>query len=210
MAVTAMAVETRPELVGKRFLCLALGEEARLERGESGRCWRGWRAGVIRAVSHRDSRNPDLAVRARTPLSLQPPAAPPLGVPPPHSVGLLLAPGSAGPTGGHSPLLRSWAGLPTYPAGVATSPRVASSVEAVIRLDLPAPARAVRPLSGWGSAAASPAVPRRPRRPHGKAGLRARRRACRWGWGRVARGGEGPASPSSVCKTLNSAKGLEI
>ncbi|XP_065778494.1 probable JmjC domain-containing histone demethylation protein 2C isoform X5 [Muntiacus reevesi] len=57
-----MAVETRPELVGKRFLCLALGEEARLERGESGRCWRGWRAGVIRAVSHRDSRNPDLAV----------------------------------------------------------------------------------------------------------------------------------------------------
>lgn len=62
LAVTAMAVETRPELVGKRFLCLALGEEARLERGESGRCWRGWRAGVIRAVSHRDSRNPDLAV----------------------------------------------------------------------------------------------------------------------------------------------------
>ena len=71
LAVTAMAVETRPELVGKRFLCLALGEEARLERGESGRCWRGWRAGVIRAVSHRDSRNPDLAVRARPPLSLQ-------------------------------------------------------------------------------------------------------------------------------------------
>ncbi|XP_036685550.1 probable JmjC domain-containing histone demethylation protein 2C isoform X3 [Balaenoptera musculus] len=57
-----MAVETRPELVGKRFLCLAVGEEAQPERGESGRCWRGWRAGVIRAVSHRDSRNPDLAV----------------------------------------------------------------------------------------------------------------------------------------------------
>ncbi|XP_032279790.1 probable JmjC domain-containing histone demethylation protein 2C isoform X1 [Phoca vitulina] len=57
----AMAVETRLELVGKRFLCVAVGEEARPERRESGRCLRGWRAGVIRAVSHRDSRNPDLA-----------------------------------------------------------------------------------------------------------------------------------------------------
>uniref|UniRef100_A0A7N9CFQ2 Probable JmjC domain-containing histone demethylation protein 2C n=1 Tax=Macaca fascicularis TaxID=9541 RepID=A0A7N9CFQ2_MACFA len=54
-----MAVETRPELVGKRFLCVAVSDEARPERWESGR---GWRAGVIRAVSHRDSRNPDLAV----------------------------------------------------------------------------------------------------------------------------------------------------
>ncbi|XP_075390372.1 putative JmjC domain-containing histone demethylation protein 2C isoform X5 [Tenrec ecaudatus] len=57
-----MAVETRPELVGKRFLCVAVGDEGRLERWERGRCWRGWRAGVIRAVSHRDRRNPDLAV----------------------------------------------------------------------------------------------------------------------------------------------------
>uniref|UniRef100_A0A8D1NHQ2 Probable JmjC domain-containing histone demethylation protein 2C n=1 Tax=Sus scrofa TaxID=9823 RepID=A0A8D1NHQ2_PIG len=57
-----MAVETRPELVGKRFLCVAVGEEVQPERRQSGRCWRGWRAGVIRAVSHRDSRNPDLAV----------------------------------------------------------------------------------------------------------------------------------------------------
>ncbi|XP_071456591.1 spermatogenesis-associated protein 31D3-like isoform X1 [Marmota flaviventris] len=56
-----MAVESRPELVGKRFLCVAIGEEVRPERGESGRCRRSWRAGVIRAVSHRDSRNPDLA-----------------------------------------------------------------------------------------------------------------------------------------------------
>ncbi|XP_064924659.1 probable JmjC domain-containing histone demethylation protein 2C isoform X8 [Columba livia] len=48
-----MAVETRPELVGKRFLCVG-GEEP----PESGR----WRAGVIRAVSQRDSRSPDLAV----------------------------------------------------------------------------------------------------------------------------------------------------
>lgn len=57
-----MAVETRAELVGKRFLCVAVGDEARSERWESGRGWRSWRAGVIRAVSHRDSRNPDLAV----------------------------------------------------------------------------------------------------------------------------------------------------
>lgn len=52
-----MAVETRPELVGKRFLCVGGGGE---EPPESGR----WRAGVIRAVSQRDSRSPDLAVRA--------------------------------------------------------------------------------------------------------------------------------------------------
>ncbi|XP_056351391.1 probable JmjC domain-containing histone demethylation protein 2C isoform X5 [Oenanthe melanoleuca] len=48
-----MAVETRPELVGKRFLCLG-GEEP----PESGR----WRAGIIRAVSQRNSHSPDLAV----------------------------------------------------------------------------------------------------------------------------------------------------
>ncbi|XP_021567035.1 probable JmjC domain-containing histone demethylation protein 2C isoform X2 [Carlito syrichta] len=57
-----MAVEPRPELVGKRFLCVAVGEEARPECWESGRSQRSWRAGVIRAVSHRDSRHPDLSV----------------------------------------------------------------------------------------------------------------------------------------------------
>ncbi|KAM9550693.1 putative JmjC domain-containing histone demethylation protein 2C isoform 3-T3 [Guaruba guarouba] len=51
----AVAVETRPELVGKRFLCVGVGGE---EPPESGR----WRAGVIRAVSQRDSHSPDLAV----------------------------------------------------------------------------------------------------------------------------------------------------
>ena len=51
----AVAVETRPELVGKRFLCVGGGGE---EPAESGR----WRAGVIRAVSQRDSHSPDLAV----------------------------------------------------------------------------------------------------------------------------------------------------
>ncbi|XP_053926942.1 probable JmjC domain-containing histone demethylation protein 2C isoform X2 [Cuculus canorus] len=45
-----MAGEARPELVGKRFVCEA--------RPDSGR----WRAGVIRAVSQRDSRSHDLAV----------------------------------------------------------------------------------------------------------------------------------------------------
>lgn len=58
----AAVVESRPELVGKRFLCVAAGEDARPERGQSG-SGRGWRAGVIRAVSHRDSGHPDLAVR---------------------------------------------------------------------------------------------------------------------------------------------------
>lgn len=53
-AAMAVAVETRPELVGKRFLCVGGGEEP----VESGR----WRAGVIRAVSQRDSHSPDLAV----------------------------------------------------------------------------------------------------------------------------------------------------
>lgn len=53
-AAMAVAVETRPELVGKRFLCVGGGEEP----AESGR----WRAGVIRAVSQRDSHSPDLAV----------------------------------------------------------------------------------------------------------------------------------------------------
>lgn len=72
-----MAVETRSELVGKRFLCVAVGEEARPERGESGRSWQGWRAGVIRAVSHRDSRSPDLAVREQHPSTYEPaPASP--------------------------------------------------------------------------------------------------------------------------------------
>ncbi|XP_074814958.1 putative JmjC domain-containing histone demethylation protein 2C isoform X3 [Natator depressus] len=51
-------VETRPELVGKRFLCVGGAEEEPPERWESGR----WRAGVIRAVSHRDSHSPELAV----------------------------------------------------------------------------------------------------------------------------------------------------
>ncbi|XP_030058985.1 putative JmjC domain-containing histone demethylation protein 2C [Microcaecilia unicolor] len=54
-----MAVEARPELVGKRFLCVVGGEELP-GLGDTGR--RAWRAGVIRAVTHRDNNNPELAV----------------------------------------------------------------------------------------------------------------------------------------------------
>eukprot|EP00063_Salmo_salar_P064996 XP_014039831.1 PREDICTED: probable JmjC domain-containing histone demethylation protein 2C [Salmo salar] len=54
----AMAVETRPELVGKRFLCVS-GDEP-LDLGDIGR-W-GWRAGVIRAVTHRDNNNSELTI----------------------------------------------------------------------------------------------------------------------------------------------------
>lgn len=89
VAARAMAVETRPELVGKRFLCVAAGDEARPERGESGRCWRSWRAGVIRAVSHRDSRDPDLAVSE--PAATRAPG------------GFPAAPGSTRAAGGHAP-----------------------------------------------------------------------------------------------------------
>ncbi|XP_072851273.1 putative JmjC domain-containing histone demethylation protein 2C isoform X2 [Pogona vitticeps] len=47
-------VESRPELVGKRFLCVGVGGD---EPPENGR----WRAGVIRTVSHRDSHSPELS-----------------------------------------------------------------------------------------------------------------------------------------------------
>ncbi|KAM4636089.1 putative JmjC domain-containing histone demethylation protein 2C isoform 2-T2 [Discoglossus pictus] len=58
-----MALEARPELVGKRFVCVVRGGEEPPELvdiGQIGR--RAWRAGVIRAVSHRDNQNPELAV----------------------------------------------------------------------------------------------------------------------------------------------------
>ena len=54
-----MAAEARPELVGKRLLCVS-GDEPP-GSGDIGR-W-PWRSGVIRAVSHRDNDNPDLTVR---------------------------------------------------------------------------------------------------------------------------------------------------
>ncbi|XP_018082816.1 probable JmjC domain-containing histone demethylation protein 2C isoform X2 [Xenopus laevis] len=59
-----MALGARPELVGKRFVCSVLGGgEEPPELGEIGQIGRwGWRAGVIRAVSHRDNDNPELTV----------------------------------------------------------------------------------------------------------------------------------------------------
>ncbi|MEQ2234457.1 putative JmjC domain-containing histone demethylation protein 2C [Ilyodon furcidens] len=51
-----MAVEARPELVGKRFLCVS-GDEPP-ENGDIVRL--PWRSGVIRAVSNGDSANSDL------------------------------------------------------------------------------------------------------------------------------------------------------
>lgn len=54
-----MAVEARPELVGKRFLCVGGDEPPELD--EISR-WL-WRSGVIRAVNHRDSDSSELAVR---------------------------------------------------------------------------------------------------------------------------------------------------
>ncbi|XP_075072431.1 putative JmjC domain-containing histone demethylation protein 2C isoform X2 [Mixophyes fleayi] len=58
-----MALGARPELVGKRFVCVVRGGEELPELGEIGQIGRwGWRAGVIRAVSHRDNSNPELAV----------------------------------------------------------------------------------------------------------------------------------------------------
>ncbi|KAG8552523.1 hypothetical protein GDO81_004562 [Engystomops pustulosus] len=58
-----MALGARPELVGKRFVCVVrAGGEEPPELGEIGLIGRwGWRAGVIRAVSHRDNNNPELA-----------------------------------------------------------------------------------------------------------------------------------------------------
>uniref|UniRef100_A0A8C5M3C5 Probable JmjC domain-containing histone demethylation protein 2C n=1 Tax=Leptobrachium leishanense TaxID=445787 RepID=A0A8C5M3C5_9ANUR len=58
-----MALGARPELVGKRFVCVVRGGEEPPELGEIGQIGRwAWRAGVIRAVSHRDNHNPELAV----------------------------------------------------------------------------------------------------------------------------------------------------
>lgn len=61
-----MAVEARPELVGKRFLCVS-GDEPP-EIGDIGR-W-PWRSGVIRAVNHRDSDTVDLTVKKSLTLSI--------------------------------------------------------------------------------------------------------------------------------------------
>ena len=53
-----MAVEARPELVGKRFLCVSGDQPPEMD--DIGR-W-PWRSGVIRAVNNRDSDNNELTV----------------------------------------------------------------------------------------------------------------------------------------------------
>ncbi|XP_059486049.1 lysine-specific demethylase 3A isoform X2 [Neocloeon triangulifer] len=58
-AETAVLFKFREELVGKRFLSLS-GGSGRLKTSRIGD-W-GWRAGVIRAASHRDTTNPELQV----------------------------------------------------------------------------------------------------------------------------------------------------
>ncbi|KAK3529463.1 hypothetical protein QTP70_031081, partial [Hemibagrus guttatus] len=60
-AAAGAPVEARPELVGKRFLCVS--GEAPPDLAEIAH-W-PWRVGVIRAVSHRDTDNPELTVRPR-------------------------------------------------------------------------------------------------------------------------------------------------
>lgn len=57
--VDIMAYKYREEIVGKRFL--SVSGFTKLKLGKIGE-W-GWRAGVIRAASHKDSSHPDLQVR---------------------------------------------------------------------------------------------------------------------------------------------------
>lgn len=56
-----MAYKCREEIVGKRFLSVSSG----LTKLKSGKYseW-GWRAGVVRAATHKDNNHPDLQVKA--------------------------------------------------------------------------------------------------------------------------------------------------
>lgn len=51
--------KTREEIVGKRFLCVSGSSKLKLSKINE---W-DWRAGVIRACSHNDSKHQDLQVR---------------------------------------------------------------------------------------------------------------------------------------------------
>lgn len=53
-----MALKYREEIVGKRFLCVNSSGKPKLSRISD---W-DWKAGVIRASSHRDIKNSDLSV----------------------------------------------------------------------------------------------------------------------------------------------------
>lgn len=54
-----MAYKYREEIVGKRFLSVSGFAKLKVNKISE---W-GWRAGVIRAASHRDNSNDDLQVR---------------------------------------------------------------------------------------------------------------------------------------------------
>lgn len=57
-----MAYKCREEIVGKRFLSVSGGFPGKLKAGKISE-W-GWRAGVVRASSHKDNGHPDLQVNA--------------------------------------------------------------------------------------------------------------------------------------------------
>lgn len=56
-----MAYKCREEIVGKRFL--SVSGICKLKAGKISE-W-GWRAGVIRAATHKDNAHPELQVRSR-------------------------------------------------------------------------------------------------------------------------------------------------
>lgn len=56
-----MAYKCREEIVGKRFLSVSAYAKLKLEKISE---W-GWRAGVIRAASHKDNAHKDLQVKNR-------------------------------------------------------------------------------------------------------------------------------------------------
>ena len=57
-----MAFKYREEIVGKRFLSVRSQGKLKLSKISE---W-DWRAGVIRAVTHKDPSNPDISVRIST------------------------------------------------------------------------------------------------------------------------------------------------
>lgn len=57
-----MAVRYRDEIVGKRFLSVSGFTKLKLSKISE---W-GWRAGVIRAASHKDNKHKDLQVNILT------------------------------------------------------------------------------------------------------------------------------------------------
>lgn len=56
--MSAMAYKYREELVGKRFLCVSGPAKLKLSKLSD---WE-WRAGIIRAASHRDTKHLELTV----------------------------------------------------------------------------------------------------------------------------------------------------